>query len=87
MAQKYARGERAWGECGRSGKRVLRKDMVEDGQRRGLLVAQEWYEPRHPQERVKNVTDAEALYKPAPDQSKPDDEGVAAPDIRTLVAP
>jgi hypothetical protein len=64
---KYADGALAWGECRRSGKRVLRRDMVEDDQIPGMLVARDWYEPRHPQEFPISVTDPEALWKPSPE--------------------
>lgn len=64
----YARGPRAWGICQRSGKRLLRKDMVEDGHIEGLLVAPEWYEPRHPQELPpRDTEDPIAIYKPSPE--------------------
>lgn len=63
---RYAVGHKAWGICARSGKRVYLKDMVEDGQT-GMLVAKDWYEPKHPQETVEVYDDPVALYRPAPD--------------------
>ena len=81
MTLRYARGDKAWGECARSGKRLLRKNMVEDGQYPGLLVAPDWYEPKHHQETPVEVDDPIAIYKPAPEQSKPPGEGTAAPDL------
>jgi hypothetical protein len=41
--------DRVWGECQRSGRRVLLSDMVRDGQNYELLVAQDEYDPWHPQ--------------------------------------
>lgn len=77
----YARGDKAWGECGRSGKRVRLNAMVEDGQIEGLLVAPEWYERKHPLETLQDVDDPVALAEPAPEISKPTGEGAAAPDL------
>ncbi|MBX3504408.1 MAG: hypothetical protein KF895_02940 [Parvibaculum sp.] len=75
---RYARGEKAWGECARSGQRMLLKNMVEDGHIPGLMVHPDWWEPKHPQERVISVTDPQALHRPAPELSKPPGEGEAA---------
>lgn len=75
----YARGKKAYGECGRSGKRVRLSDMVEDGQTEGMLVAADWYEPKHPQEIEPDLTDPEALARPAPELSTPDGEGDEVP--------
>ena len=44
MTTRYARGKRAWGECAKSGRRLLLKDMVRDGYT-GLLVDPGWREP------------------------------------------
>lgn len=85
MTVRYARGSRAWGECQRSGRKMLLRDMVEDGQVQGLLVDPEYYEPKHPQEAVPLVDDPIALYKPAPELSEPPGEGVAAPPLDTLI--
>ena len=63
----YARGDRAWGRCARTGERVLLKDLVRDGQT-GLLVTREAYEPKHPQEKPpRNIFDPQTLRRPAPD--------------------
>jgi len=67
MPKRYAKGSRAWGECRRSGKRLLLNDMVRDGQFPNLIVAPDWYEPRHPQENLPIVGDPVALYRPAPE--------------------
>lgn len=64
-AEPFARGSRAWGECARSGQRLLLKDMVEDPLT-GLLVAPDWAEPplmRPPTDLIDGV----ALERPAPD--------------------
>lgn len=50
MSQKYIR-ER-YGYCQRSGKRVPRRLMVEDGDIPGMMVAPDWYEPEHPQKKL-----------------------------------
>lgn len=65
MNQRYASGDRAWGECARSGIRMLLKDMVEDP-RTGLLVAPDWAEPPDPQPPI-DIFDGIALERPAPD--------------------
>lgn len=43
---------RVWGECQRSGKRVLRSQLLYDGQNGNLLVAPDEYDPYHPQLRL-----------------------------------
>jgi hypothetical protein len=70
MARKYARGSRAWGQCERSGKKTLLKNLVYDGHQPGLLVAREWWEPRHPQEYLPAIEDPVALEDPAPDRDR-----------------
>src|SRR5262249_12164779 len=77
---KWARGKRAWGEDARSGKRLLRKNMVEDGYVPGLLVAPDWYDPPQEQEKPIKVTDAMALRRPAPRRDKASD--IYGPDER-----
>lgn len=70
MSRKFARGRRAKGECERSGKEMLLKDMVYDGHVPGLRVAPEWWEPRHPQEYLPPVDDPVALRDPAPERNR-----------------
>lgn len=70
--------KKAYGECGRSGKRVPLADMVEDGYIPGLLVARDWYEPPHPQDQ-EPVDHAEEHTVPAPEISAPSGEGSPAP--------
>lgn len=72
---KYAKGRKALAECMRSGKRLPYKDLVRDGHIDGLLVAPEWWEPKHPQEIPVRVDDPIALENPSPEISKPSGEG------------
>lgn len=65
MAQKYAKGQHAWGICGRSGKKMLLKDMVFDGRYPNMRVDPGWWEDKHPQEFLPKVEDPVALYRPA----------------------
>lgn len=71
MTNRYAPGRRAWGECGRSGRRMLLKDMVFDGRYPNMRVDPAWYEGKHPQETLPKVEDAIALYRPAPQALPP----------------
>lgn len=64
---KYAKGDQAWGECARSGRRMLLKDMVADGYYPDLIVDPAWREERQPQEHLPGISDPEALYRPAPE--------------------
>lgn len=61
----YARGSRAWGECARSGKKMLLKNMVEDPLTH-LLVDPAWAEPPLMRPAV-DIIDGTALERPAPD--------------------
>lgn len=67
MSEKYAKGKRAWGICGRSGRKMLLRDMVMDGRYPNLKVDPDWYESRHPQETLPRVEDPVALYRPSPE--------------------
>ena len=67
----YARGSKAWGQDARTGERHLLRELIPDGQTRGLLVTRNSYEPRHPQEGVPDVYDPVALQNPAPNQDRP----------------
>jgi len=71
MAQKYAKGSRAWGICGRSGRKMLLKDMVFDGRYPNMRVDPEWYEDKHPQEYMPKVEDPTALWRPSPEVIAP----------------
>lgn len=56
----------AWGQCGKSGQRMLLADMVEDGYYPGMLVHPDWYEqPDQARQRVP-LFDKESLKRPAP---------------------
>lgn len=63
-------GSRVWGECMRSGRRVLRSEMVRDGQNRELLVAPDEFDEYHPQLRVsppRNLNEEARVRFPAPE--------------------
>lgn len=74
------RYRRPYGECARSGKVVPLDRLVPDGHLRGLLVADDWYEPQHPQERLPRLS-PERHRIPAPELSIPAGEGTEAPAI------
>lgn len=63
----YAKNKDAVAICNRSGQKMMRADMVEDGYLRGLLVHPDWYDPYHPQERPFDPDEGIAIYRPAPD--------------------
>jgi len=67
MGKTFARGDKAWGECARSGRRLLLRDMVQDGRYPGMLVDPDWWEGEHPQEKPVKVDDPVALRRPAPE--------------------
>lgn len=48
---------------------MLLRDMVQDGQIKGVLVDPAWRDPKHPSERVRRKSDPIALRKTAPDLS------------------
>jgi len=73
--KEYAKGRHALAECQRSGQKMLYRDLVEDGHISGLLVHPDWWEPKHPQETPVTVVDPVALWRPAPEISKPPGEG------------
>lgn len=76
----FARGHRAIAECMRCGFRVRYVALMDDGHIPGLRVCSTCYEPRHPQQSPPHVGgDRQALYKPAPEISKPSDEGDPVP--------
>lgn len=66
MTTRYAPGRKAWGECARSGRRMLLKDMTFDGRYPNLRVDPAWREEKHPQENLPKVSDGIALFRPAP---------------------
>jgi len=70
LGSAYAKGKWALGECRRSGRKMLLRNMVADGYYPNLIVDPEWYEPKHPQESLPKVRDPVSLYRPAPDQDQ-----------------
>ena len=83
----YAKGKWALGECARSGRKMLLRNMIADGYYPNLIVDPHWYEPKHPQEALPSLKDPVTLFRPAPDRdqsgavirlggcTKPEDEG------------
>jgi hypothetical protein len=67
MGRQYAKGSRAWGICGRSGKKALLSELIFDGRYPNMRVLPDWYEARHPLETLPMVDDPVALYRPSPE--------------------
>lgn len=72
---KFAKGKWAVGICGRSGKKMLLKDMVEDGDIKGLLVDPAWRDIAHPADKPVDLSEGIALKKPAPDTDNDNPNG------------
>jgi hypothetical protein len=70
LGSAYAKGKWALGECRRSGRKMLLRNMVADGYYPNLIVDPEWYDPKHPQESLPKVRDPVSLFRPAPDQDR-----------------
>lgn len=68
---RYAKGKYALGECARSGRKMLLKNMVADGYYPNLIVDPAWREEKHPQEYLPMVEDPVGLYRPSPERLKP----------------
>lgn len=66
----YAKGKWAVGECARSGRKMLLRNMIADGYYPNLIVDPEWYEPKHPQESLPSVRDPTTLFRPAPERDQ-----------------
>lgn len=64
------RDSRAWGICQRSGKRILLKDLVQDGYIPGMLVQSSWHEPRNNDLQRPNLFDRVNLTRPSPDNNQ-----------------
>lgn len=64
----YASGKWALGECARSGRKMLLRNMIADGYYPNLIVDPHWYEGKHPQESLPSVHDPVTLFRPAPDR-------------------
>ena len=71
-------GDKTLGECARSGFVVKAKDLVSDGQIKGLLVHRGERDPKHPQE-YPTPYRLERHTMPAPEVSVPPGEGAEAP--------
>lgn len=67
--------------------RYLLKELRPDGQEPGLLVCDPCWEPKHPQEKIKPIVDPVALRRPAPEQSRDPEDGVAAPTLDSFLPP
>lgn len=67
----YAVGKRAWGRCERCGDRYLLRELRFDGQQPDLLVCEPCWDPKHPQERLPDVTDPVTLLDPTGDNETP----------------
>jgi hypothetical protein len=65
---KFAAGSIAWGDCLRCGLRFYLRDLTFDGYMPGLRVCIDCYDSKQPQEFLVDVTDPQALWKPAPDE-------------------
>ena len=63
----YARGKLSIGECQRCGFRFKLAQLRSDGQYPNLLVCRSCYSIKNEAEYPINLTDATALYHPAPD--------------------
>lgn len=51
----------------RSGRKMLLRDMVQDGYYPNLIVDPAWAEEPHPQEHLPPLMDAQQLFRPAPE--------------------
>lgn len=67
---RFASREDVYGECPRSGKRVLLHEMVPDGYVKGLMVHRDWYDPPHPQESLGPIQDPISVQNPSPDLTR-----------------
>lgn len=65
----YARGSKAWGLCKRCGLRFLLNDLVLDEHIPGLRVCVDCFDTKQPQERLVDVGDPQALWRPSPDDT------------------
>lgn len=70
MPKRYAKGKFAVGECARSGRKMLLKNMVSDGYYPSLVVDPAWYEGKHPQESLPEIEDPVSLWRPAPERDQ-----------------
>lgn len=68
MATRYAKGDRAWGICQRCGQRAPLSALLFDEQYPNLRVHAECWDEKHPQERLRPVSDPSSLWKPSPEE-------------------
>lgn len=78
----YARGDKAWGECGRCGRRVYLKQLIEDGYTPGLMVERACWEPIYPFETLSAIDDPITLERPSPSLNK-ENGAVRLPNLNT----
>jgi len=78
---RYARGDHAIGFCERCSIKMLRRRMVYDGQYPDLLVCQECWDPKHPQEYLPPAFDPVTIYDPTgdPDRAQADQQVIRFP--------
>ncbi len=81
--KRYAEGKYAVGECARSGRKMLLKDMVADGYYPSLMVDPAWYEAKHPQESLPEIQDPVSLWRPAPER----EQGTTSPVLSGVQSP
>jgi hypothetical protein len=62
----FAKGNKALGECGRCGKQVLLRHLIEDGFVPGLLVERRCWEPTYPAPVRTPIEDPIAVENPSP---------------------
>lgn len=65
-----ARGNKAWGECGRCGSRVLLRNMISDGYIDNLIVCRSCYEPPDYSESLQPLDDPVSVDRPAPSNNR-----------------
>ena len=81
--KRYAEGKFAVGECARSGRKMLLKDMMADGYYPSLIVDPAWYEAKHPQESLPEIQDPVSLWRPAPER----EAGATSPVLSGSITP
>ena len=81
---KFASGAKAWGRCQRGGERVLLNQLRPDGYKPELLVCASCYDIFPPQLKPIDLTDAESLRRPSPDND--DDSAGAGSTLAVAIA-
>lgn len=67
----YARDKDAIAICDRSGQKMLRADMIEDGYLRGMMVHPDWFDGPQQQEEPFDPEEGIAIWMPRPDNVQP----------------